>query len=104
MAKDIIHTHLTNGRVFAAAIDDVVFLPNGRAVTMETAEDMGFEECNKSCLSDACRIAMEKHCETLELAQKATKGGDSSYKRYKSGTTSRLIYHHGKVVGRKVWV
>lgn len=62
---------LTNGRAFAAMVEDMVFLPNGRGVSADTAEEMGFEESEDATAADltaAAREAAEGALSTLDAA------------------------------------
>ena len=97
------HTYMTNGRVFAAAVDEAAFLPNGRAVSLETAEEMGFEECEAAPLTDACTAAVAAHVALLDNAEAARGGGDTAYNVREPGAISRLRYRRGVLVGWRVW-
>lgn len=104
-ASEHIDSILTNGRVFAALMGEVVILPGGKIVSEEAAEDMGFDdEAEDGKLTEACLAAIANRVALLDNAQNAT-NGDTGYNPTPIGGTAALIYNaQGEVVGRRVWV
>lgn len=52
---------LSNGRAFAALVGEVVYLPDGRAISEEDSDGMGYEECVGGELTFECQEAVKDH-------------------------------------------
>ena len=97
---------LYDGRIYAALVEEQVFMPGGHAITQDAAEARGFDESEAGidALSAACLEAATAYVDLRAAAPTTSTGDAGGRSSVRRGEVSRLAYDKaGKLIGHYVW-